>query len=271
MTSNLEFWAACPRGTESLVADELRALSCKRVRPLSGGVTFGGPLWSAYRALLWSRVASRVLLTLARVPAATSDELYDAVAAIPWEEHVGPDGTIAIDANGVNAGLRNTQFTAVRVKDAIADRFTKEFGRRPSVNTTDPDLRVNVVVRNERATISIDLSGQPLHRRGYREPGTQVEAPMKETLAAAVLLIAGWPAIAAAGGSFVDPLCGSGTLPIEAAMIAGDIAPGLARRIWGFSRWLGHDAEAWARPCRRGGGPACRGTQATPGDRRIRR
>ena len=126
MSAVFEFWAACPRGTESLVADELRALSCKRVRPLGGGVSFGGPLWSAYRALLWSRVASRILLTLERVPAATADELYDAVAAIPWEEHLGPDGTLAVDASGVNAGLRNTQFTAVRVKDAIADRFTQQ-------------------------------------------------------------------------------------------------------------------------------------------------
>ena len=245
MTAALEFWAACPRGTESLVAEELRALKCQRVRPLSGGVSFGGPLWSAYRALLWSRVASRVLLTLERIPAADADELYDAVAEIPWEDHLTADGTLAIDANGVNAGLRNTQFTAVRVKDAIADRFTQKFGRRPSVNTSDPDVRVNVVVRNDRATISIDLSGTPLHRRGYREQGTQVEAPMKETLAAAMLVVAGWPAIAAAGGDFVDPMCGSGTLPIEAAMIARDIAPGLLRTSWGFSRWLGHDAEAW--------------------------
>ena len=171
----------------------------------------------------------------------------------PWEEHLGPDGTLAVDASGVNAGLRNTQFTAVRVKDAIADRFTQRFGRRPSVDTADPDLRINVVVRNERATISIDLSGQPLHRRGYREPGVQVEAPMKETLAAALLMVADWPAIAAAGGGFVDPMCGSGTLPIEAALIAGDVAPGLTRESWGFSRWLGHDAEAWERAPRRGG------------------
>jgi len=245
VTAALEFWAACPRGTEALVAEELRALRCRRVRPLSGGVSFGGPLVSAYRALLWSRVASRVLLTIARVPAATSDELYHSVAEIPWEEHLGPDGTLAIDANGVNEGLRNTQFTAVRVKDAIADRFVARAGRRPSVDTSDPDVRVNVVIRNDRATLSIDLSGTPLHRRGYREQGTQVEAPMKETLAAAMLLVAGWPAIAAAGGSLVDPMCGSGTLPIEAAMIAGDVAPGLLRTRWGFSRWLGHDAESW--------------------------
>ena len=240
-----EFFAPCPRGTEPLLAEELRALRCPRVRPLTGGVSFGGQLADGYRALLWSRVASRILLTLGRVPAGNADELYAAVVEIAWEEHVDVDGTIAIDAAGVNDALRNTQFTAVRVKDAIADRFTARFGRRPSVDAGTPDLRVNIVVRGQRATISLDLSGEPLHRRGYRSPGTQVEAPMKETLAAAVLLIAGWPSVAERGGAFVDPLCGSGTLPIEAAFIAGDVAPGLTRRAWGFSAWLGHDAAAW--------------------------
>jgi 23S rRNA (guanine2445-N2)-methyltransferase / 23S rRNA (guanine2069-N7)-methyltransferase len=241
----LEFFAPCPRGTEKLLAEELLALRCPRVRPLSGGVSFGGALWDAYAAMLWSRVASRVLLTLARVPAAGADDLYEAVSAIPWEDHVSAEGTIAVDASGTNAALRNTQFTAVRVKDAIADRFVAGFGRRPSVDTAAPDLRVNVVVRAERATIAVDLSGEPLHRRGYRVAGTQVAAPMKETLAAAVLLIAGWPATARTGGAFVDPLCGSGTLPIEAALIAGDVAPGLTRRKWGFDHWLGHDAAVW--------------------------
>lgn len=190
-----------------------------------------------------------MLLTLARVPASSADELYDAIAAIPWEDHVRPDGTIAVDATGVNSALRNTQFTAVRVKDAIADRFVMKTGRRPSVDTARPDLRINVVVRAERATVSIDLAGEPLHRRGYRQPGVQVAAPMKETLAAAMLQIAGWPKIAAEGGAFIDPMCGSGTLPIEAALMAADIAPGLLRspEAWGFGRWLGHDAARWAR------------------------
>ncbi|NTW28282.1 MAG: 23S rRNA (guanine(2445)-N(2))/(guanine(2069)-N(7))-methyltransferase, partial [Coriobacteriia bacterium] len=243
----LEFFAPCPRGAEKFLADELRALKCRSVRPVAAGVSFGGRLEHAYRALMWSRTASRVLLTLARVSAASADELYAAVSALPWEDHVRADGTIAVDATGVNAALRNTQFTAVRVKDAIADRFTARGGIRPSVDTVRPDLLVNVVVRADRATVSIDLAGEPLHRRGYREPGVQVAAPMKETLAAAVLLVAGWPEIAEAGGAFVDPMCGSGTLAIEAAMMAGDIAPGLLRERWGFSAWLGHDAGDWER------------------------
>ncbi len=246
MTELLEFFAPCPRGTERFLADELRELKCARIRPLVSGVSFAGDLATAYRALLWSRIASRVLLTLARVPAATADELYAAVGELPWEDHVRANGTIAVDATGTNEALRNTQFTAVRVKDAIADRFTARYGRRPNVDTAAPDLLVNVVVRAERATISIDLAGEPLHRRGYREAGVQVAAPMKETLAAAVLAAAGWRDIARAGGSFLDPLCGSGTLAIEAALVAGDVAPGLTRRRWGFEGWLRHDADAWA-------------------------
>jgi len=241
-----EYFAPCPRGTESLLADELRALKCRSVRPLRSGVSFGGPLKSGYRALLWSRLASRVLLTLARVPAGTADELYEAVRALPWEDHIKPDGTLSVDATGMNDALRNTQFTGVRVKDAVADRFIASHGIRPSVDTSDPDVRINVVIREQKATISIDLSGDALHRRGYREPGVQTEAPMKETLAAAMLAASGWSDIFSAGGAFIDPLCGSGTLAIEAALMAGDIAPGLTRRRWGFSRWLGHDAELWA-------------------------
>ncbi|MDR3686400.1 MAG: bifunctional 23S rRNA (guanine(2069)-N(7))-methyltransferase RlmK/23S rRNA (guanine(2445)-N(2))-methyltransferase RlmL, partial [Coriobacteriia bacterium] len=227
------------------MADELRALRCQRIRPLGGGVSFAGPLETAYRALLWSRVASRVLLTIARVSAATADALYAAVREIPWEDHLRADGTMAIDANGVNPELRNTQFTAVRVKDAIADRFVAQSGIRPSVDTNDPDVRINVVIHADKATISIDIAGSSLHRRGYREQGIQVEAPMKETLAAAILLLAEWPAIAKAGGALVDPLCGSGTLCIEGALIAGDVAPGITRARWGFERWLGHDEAAW--------------------------
>ena len=217
------------------------------MRPLTSGVSFSGPIESAYRALLWSRIASRVLITLGRFPCESADALYEAVKALPWEDHVSPDGTIAVDATGVNDALRNTQFTAVRVKDAIADRFTELYGRRPNVDTNEPDLLINVLVRAEKAVVSIDLSGPPLHQRGYREPGIQVEAPIKENLAAAVLGVAGWSEIAKAGGAFCDPMCGSGTLAIEAAMIAGDVAPGLTRRRWGFTNWLGHDADLWAR------------------------
>ena len=206
MTSNLEFWAACPRGTESLVADELRALSCKRVRPLSGGVTFGGPLWSAYRALLWSRVASRVLLTLARVPAATSDELYDAVAG---DSLGGARRSRWHDRHRRQRGQRGT------AQHAVHGGAGQGRHRRPLHQGVRPAAqRQHDAIRTCASTWSSETSAPPsrstcpdsrLHRRGYREPGTQVEAPMKETLAAAVLLIAGWPAIAAAGGSVRRP------------------------------------------------------------------
>ena len=245
-TDFLEFFAPCPRGTEPYLAAELRSMRSRGVRPQRAGVSFAGPLPTVYRALLWSRIASRILLTLARVPAADDTQLYDAVRALPWEDHVRADGTIAVDATGVSDTLRNTQFTAVRVKDAIADRFVGLVGYRPSVNKDTPDVLVNVVIRDDRATISIDLAGPPLHRRGYREQGVQVEAPMKENLAAAVLAVAGWKDIADRGGVFVDPLCGSGTLAIEAALWAADMAPGMTRRRWGFDRWLGHDPELWA-------------------------
>jgi len=245
VTQRLSFFAPCPRGVEGLLADELRRLRLHGVRPQRGGVLFAGPIAEAYRALLWSRLASRVLMSLGEVGAETADALYDGIRAIAWEDHVRPDGTIAVDASGVNEALRNTQFTAVRVKDAIADRFRDRAGVRPSVDTGNPDVRVNVVVVGKKAKLAIDLSGEPLHRRGYRRPGTQVVAPMKETLAAALLEVAGWREIAEKGGAFCDPLCGSGTLAIEAAMVATDTAPGILRSAWGFDGWLGHDEAAW--------------------------
>lgn len=243
--TDLRFFAPCTKGAEQVLAAELRSLGMREIRQVRSGASCVGSIHDAYRVLLWSRVASRLLLTLGRVDASSAEALYDAVRAIPWEDHVRPDGTVAVDASGMNDALRNTQFTAVKVKDALADRFRDRFGQRPNVDTVDPDLRINVLLRGDSATISIDLAGQPLHRRGYRTAGEQVMAPLKETLAASVLLFAGWQGIAGRGGSFVDPLCGSGTLAIEAALIAGDIAPGFTRRSWGFSAWLGHDAAAW--------------------------
>ncbi len=240
-----EYFAPCPRGVEKILADEMRAIGVRSLRPLQSGVSFRGKLIDAYRVLLWSRVASRVLLSLGRVDATDGDALYAAIRAIPWEEHVAETGTIAVDASGLSDTLRNSQFTAVRVKDAVVDRFRDLTGVRPDVDTVNPDLLINVAIRGDKATVSIDLAGTALHRRGYREPGVQVIAPMKESLAAAMLSLAGWKDIAAAGGAFVDPMCGSGTLAIEAAMIAGDIAPGITRSHWGFEGWRDHDQELW--------------------------
>jgi 23S rRNA (guanine2445-N2)-methyltransferase / 23S rRNA (guanine2069-N7)-methyltransferase len=239
------FAATCPKGIEGLLAEELRALGASEVREARAAVTFAGPLASAYRACLWSRVGSRVLMQLAEFPAATADELYEGVHAVPWEDHIAPNGTLAVDAVGRTTGLVHSAFSARKVKDAVVDRFRELVGIRPSVDLERPDMRLNLRLHRERATLSLDLSGAPLHRRGYRAPSEQVEAPLKENLAAAILLRAGWPEIAARGGSLADPMCGSGTLLVEGALMAMDRAPGLLRAHWGFDGWLGHEAGAW--------------------------
>jgi 23S rRNA (guanine2445-N2)-methyltransferase / 23S rRNA (guanine2069-N7)-methyltransferase len=242
----LTLFATCARGVEPLLADELRSIGASGVRPARAGVGFAGDLRAAYAACLWSRTASRVLLPLAKVGATDADALYRGVLGIPWEEHLSPSGTLAVDfATDANPAFRNTMFGALKAKDAIVDRLRERFGERPSIDTAAPDLRVNVRVRSGSATVSIDLAGDALHRRGYREPGVQGEAPLKESLAAAMLLYAGWRETAASGGALLDPMCGSGTLLIEGAWIAGDVAPGLLRSHWGFTGWLGHDAEMW--------------------------
>lgn len=240
-----EFFARCASGFEPLLATELKNLKAKRVRPLKGGVAFFGTVREAYRTCLWSRVASRVLLVLARVDASDAEALYAGAKTVDWTAHVGEGASIAVYAHGMNDNLRNTQFTAVKVKDAVCDRLREERGSRPDVHSKRPDVAIDVAVRSEKATISLDLSGEPLHRRGYRTDGVQTEAPLKETLAASIVLAAGWESAACAGGAFVDPMCGSGTLLVEAAMIAADMAPGIMRDYWGFSGWALHDADLW--------------------------
>ena len=245
MTPPLDFFATCPPGTERVLGDELRALRAQRVRPARAGVAFAGTIADAYRACLWSRVASRVLMPVASFEAGSADELYLGARAIAWNDHVSPDGTIAVDFGGALPGVTNTMFGALKVKDAIVDVIRDAHGRRPSVDTDRPDVRVNVRARGTKITVSLDLSGDALHRRGYRQEGEQADAPLKENLAAAALLLAEWPHVARGGGAFIDPMCGSGTLPIEAAWIAGDVAPGLLRGYFGFMGWLGHDADTW--------------------------
>jgi len=241
----MRFFIPVARGLESVLGGELRAMGVRAVRPASAGAAFEGDLEAGYRACLWSRVGSRVLLPIARFSASDTDELYAGALAIAWEEHLGLSTTFAIDASVRDSHVRHSGFAGLRVKDAIADRFREQTGLRPSVDTTLPDLRVNLALRRDTATISIDLSGEPLHRRGYRRAGVQVAAPLKETLAAGMLALAGWPRIAREGGALLDPMCGSGTLPIEAALMAADMAPGMRRTHWGFTGWLGHDQAVW--------------------------
>lgn len=243
--NSTEYFARCAGGFEQVLADELRGLRMRRVRPLKGGVAFFGELADGYRACLWSRVATRIQLVLARVDAADADELYQAAADLAWEQHVRPGATIAVDAHGRNDHLVNSRFVALKVKDAICDRLRTARGARPDVDPRDPDLAIDVALHQQRATLYLNLSGASLHRRGYRADGVQTEAPLKETLAASILLAAGWPDAAAAGGMLVDPMCGSGTLAIEAALIVAQGAPGLLRERWGFEGWLGHDPALW--------------------------
>ncbi|MBS0395336.1 MAG: bifunctional 23S rRNA (guanine(2069)-N(7))-methyltransferase RlmK/23S rRNA (guanine(2445)-N(2))-methyltransferase RlmL [Proteobacteria bacterium] len=238
-----DFIALAPLGTADLLAAELVAMGVAGGRERAWGVTFSGSLADAYRVCLWSRVASRVLLRLGSAPAATPEALYTGARGIDWSQHVAADATLAVDFDATRSAITHTRYGALKVKDAIVDQLRELRGSRPNVATERPDVRVNVRVVADEAVFAIDLAGESLHRRGWR--GAGVAAPLKENLAAALLLRCGWPAVAAAGGAFVDPMCGSGTLPIEAATMAADIAPGLGREYFGFLGWSGHDAAAW--------------------------
>ncbi len=241
--TDLEFFATAPKGLEALLAEELRALGAAGIRETRGGVAFAGPLATGYRACLWSRLASRVLFPLATFPAADPEALYAGTRGISWEEHLAVGGTLAVDATVAASGMTHSRYAALKVKDGVVDHFRDCFGDRPGIDTERPNLRLNLYLYRDQATLSVDLSGESLHRRGYRIDGA--EAPLKENLAAALLLRASWPEIAAAGGTLVDPLCGSGTLVLEGALMAGDIAPGLLRDYFGFLGWRGHRLELW--------------------------
>ena len=237
------YFATCPKGMEYLLRDELIALGADDVRETLAGVHFSGTLENAYRACLWSRLASRILLPLSEFAAADDDELYAGVQAIDWSAHLAVHATLAVDAGTALSKLTHSQFIAQRVKDAIVDQFRQRDGERPNVDTDEPDVRINLRLRRDRATVSLDLAGSPLHRRGWRE--VQGEAPLKENLAAAMLLRARWPEIYAAGGALLDPMCGSGTLLIEGALMVADSAPGLHREYFGFLGWQQHDIAMW--------------------------
>lgn len=245
MNSTHPFFATCPKGIELPLAEELRTLGARDAHEKRAGVEFGGTLETAYRACLWSRLASRVLLPLKAFAAPTPETLYEGVQTVPWDEHLAPDGTLAVDFTTSASAITHSHYGALKVKDAIVDQLRARHGVRPSVNTARPDLRINVYLNRDLATLSLDLSGESLHRRGYRAQA--VEAPLKENLAAAILLRANWPEIARDRGTLVDLMCGSGTLLIEAALVAADSAPCLLRSYFGFLSWRQHDAALWQR------------------------
>lgn len=239
------FFVTAPYGLVDPLAHELELLGARSVSVDATGCRVRGPLSFAYRLCMHSRLASRVFLPLVELIAKDADELAAAVAEMPWEDHMDVDGTLAVDFTGRGMGIDHTKYGSQRVKDGITDRFRANEGRRPSVDTVAPDLRVHAHARGRACQISLDLSGGGLHRRSYRtESGP---APIRENLAAMMVLDSGWSSLSQEADSvMIDPMCGAGTLVIEAALIACKRAPGLSRDRFGFERWKGHDADAWA-------------------------
>lgn len=240
----MKFFASCGKGLEYLLADELMALGCARATAAIAGVNVEGTPADAQRAVLWSRLASRVLWPIAEFDCPDEHALYAGVAAVAWPEHLAQGDTLAVDAHVSGEAITHARYAAQRVKDAVVDVMRAKTGSRPDVDVEHPDLRLSLVLRKGRAVLSIDLSGGPMHRRGWRTK--QGEAPLKENLAAAVLMRGQWAKVYAEGGALLDPMCGSGTLLIEGALMAADVAPGLQRHeSRAPTRWRGFDESSW--------------------------
>ncbi|WP_019501085.1 THUMP domain-containing class I SAM-dependent RNA methyltransferase [Pseudanabaena sp. PCC 6802] len=236
-----EYFATVARGLEYLAAQELESLGARSIAPGFCGVAFEGDRTLLYRVNLWARLPFRVLLKLGEFPCHDAQELYRSIQKIDWQAYLTPDRTLAVNATGKNDRLNHTHFTALQVKNAIVDRQQQTSGDRSNVDTQSPDVRINVHIERESCTVSLDSSGSSLHRRGYR-PAVG-KAPLKESLAAALIQLSGWqPDL-----TFLDPLCGSGTLPLEASLTALQIAPGLFRDRFGFETWPDFDELLWER------------------------
>ncbi len=239
----IPIFATCPKGLEYVLEKELQELLQKDAKVRPAGIAFEASLPEVYRFILWSRTANRVLLALKEGEVHTAENLYDLVYSIDWSEHMNVENTLVVDFAGQSKNINNTAFGAVKVKDAIVDQFREKVGDRPNVTRDNPDIRINVKLGKGVAVVAIDLSGESLHRRGYRTEAGQ--APIKENLGAALLQRSHWAALGATGAALVDPMCGSGTLLIEGAMILCDKAPALDRARFGFLQWKQHDDLIW--------------------------
>ncbi|AOE49401.1 bifunctional 23S rRNA (guanine(2069)-N(7))-methyltransferase RlmK/23S rRNA (guanine(2445)-N(2))-methyltransferase RlmL [Kangiella sediminilitoris] len=240
----MQFYAICPKGVESLLADELTSYGAKEIKEHPTHVTFEGELAVAYRACLHSRLANRIYLCLLDEQFDSVEELYKKVNRIEWSWHFDINQTFAVTCVArKNKHIRHSGFGGQKVKDAIVDYYQERYEQRPSVDKESPDYRVHALINGTQLKIGIDLCGHGLNQRGYRADGGR--APIKENLAAALLLRAGWPELAREGYDFHDPMCGSGTLLIEAAMMASDMAPGLLNHQFDFQHWKQHDDEVW--------------------------
>ncbi len=233
----MNFFVSVAKGCESVLREELAELGLKHLHEISGGVGFAGTLEDAWRVCLWSRTAQRVLLPLAEFKAPDPDALYAGAVGVEWGRYLTPALTFAVSAASRSSAITHTDFAALKVKDAIADRLRKDCGERSSVSRDDPDLHVFVRLFRDKATIYLDMAGTPLQRRGYRVAAR--EAPLKETLAAAMLRLSGWNKSV----PLLDPMCGSGSIPIEAALWAKGVAPGIFRPRFGFERWADFNDE----------------------------
>ena len=234
------YFAPCPRGLEGVLADELRALGAEDFVPTDGGVGFAGPLALAWRTNLESRIASRVLWRMGAAPYRDERDVHAAARAIDWPQRFGVERTIRVNVSAIRSPLKSLDFATLTIKDAICDRFRDRCGKRPDVDTQQPDVRIHAFLTAAEVTFYLDTSGEPLFKRGWRyEAG---EAPLRENLAAGILRLTGWQP----GTPLLDPMCGSGTFLAEAALIALDRAPGL-KRSFGFEQLANFDAAAWAR------------------------
>ncbi|HDZ6735393.1 TPA: bifunctional 23S rRNA (guanine(2069)-N(7))-methyltransferase RlmK/23S rRNA (guanine(2445)-N(2))-methyltransferase RlmL [Mannheimia haemolytica] len=239
MTNQTTYFATAARGFEEILKTELEQICAAECKVAQGGVHFTTTQKGAYQALLHSRLASRILLPLISTKIFSDSDLYASIVSFNWADLFDPRDTFYIDFSGTNREIRNTQFGAMRVKDGIVDYFERKGFARPTVDKDNPDVRIHVYLDRENVVVSLDLSGDALHIRGYREETGK--APLRETLAAAIILRSGWKV----GTPLVDPMCGSGTLLIEAAQMAANIAPQLHRKHWGFNAWKGHQQAMW--------------------------
>ena len=233
-----EFYVSCPRGLEAVLADELYELGYPNARPSNAGVEVSGPFWLAYRINLSSRVASRVLWRVAHGEYSTENDLYAAALALPWDEWFEVGRTIAVKIDAQKSPLRSIDFATLKIKDAVCDKFRSQVGRRPDVSTHEPDIRIYAFLTAREYSLYLDTSGQPLFQRGYRRASG--EAPLRENLAAGILRLAEWDP----GEALLDPMCGSGTFLIEAALRALNIAPGIQRQ-FAFEKLRNFESARW--------------------------
>lgn len=237
-----QYWVTCPQGVTGLLKQEIESIADVNAGDWHKGATFTGSIDDGYRVCLWSRLANRVYLALDETTNVSYASLEALVSSIDWSEHVRPTGTIKVAFTGHLPEIRDTRFGAQKVKDWIVDQFREKHGTRPSVDNA-PDLTIFVQVAKKKIFLGIEMTGDSLHKRGYRQ--STGPAPIKENLAAAMLWASGWPDMAKEKQSFLDLMCGSGTIVVEAAMIAADYAPGLGRPSFAFERWLKHSITAW--------------------------